>query len=143
MYSSSSAHSWAGPGECTCSSTAAAGGTACTLWTLFSLTHLMLCPQLGLYEGYKAYYFSVYLQDLTAAQRGMNESMPVSERVVAYESPLDSRSPMGVIWWLAILINIFSICGLAGVLNAHRELVIAFFAFNATQVGCGAANRRG
>lgn len=92
---------------------------------------------LGIYEGYKSYYFSTYLGDLAAAQRGvsMNETtFPVSERVVSYESPLDSRSPMGVIWWLAILINIFSICGLAGVLNAHRELVIAFFAFNATQM---------
>jgi hypothetical protein len=40
----------------------------------------------------------------------------------------------GLTFWLAIANNIFSICGLAGVLNAHRELVIAFFAFNATQM---------
>ena len=39
-----------------------------------------------------------------------------------------------MIFYLAIVNNIFSICGLAGVLNAHRELVIAFFAFNATQM---------
>jgi hypothetical protein len=40
----------------------------------------------------------------------------------------------GFTFWLAIANNIFSICGLAGVLNAQRELVIAFFAFNATQM---------
>jgi hypothetical protein len=40
----------------------------------------------------------------------------------------------GLTFWLAIANNIFSICGLAGVLNAQRELVIAFFAFNATQM---------
>jgi hypothetical protein len=40
----------------------------------------------------------------------------------------------GFTFWLAIANNIFAICGLAGVLNAHRELVIAFFAFNATQM---------
>lgn len=40
----------------------------------------------------------------------------------------------GFTFYLAIINNIFSICGLAGVLNAHRELVIAFFAFNAAQM---------
>lgn len=40
----------------------------------------------------------------------------------------------GFTFYLAMLNNIFSICGLAGVLNAHRELVIAFFAFNAAQM---------
>lgn len=29
--------------------------------------------------------------------------------------------------------NVFSICGLAGVLNAQRELIIAFFGYNAVQ----------
>lgn len=41
---------------------------------------------------------------------------------------------MGFTFYLAIVNNIFSICGLAGVLNAQRELVIAFFAYNAAQM---------
>jgi hypothetical protein len=53
---------------------------------------------------------------------------------------------MGFIWWLAIINNIFSVCGLAGVLNAQRELVIGFFSYNAAQVrraGQGARGGRG
>jgi hypothetical protein len=46
--------------------------------------------------------------------------------------PLQLRQ--GFTFWLAIANNIFAICGLAGVLNQQRELVIAFFAFNATQM---------
>lgn len=41
---------------------------------------------------------------------------------------------MGFVYYLAIFNNIFSVCGLAGVLNSQRELVIAFFVYNATQM---------
>ena len=47
---------------------------------------------------------------------------------------LPRPSPQGFTFWLSLVNNVFAICGLAGVLNAHRELVIAFFAFNATQM---------
>jgi len=87
---------------------------------------------LGLYEGYKRYYYNVFVAQMSSVQR--NETVAYDERIIPYESPLDFRSPMGMIFYLAIVNNIFSICGLAGVLNAHRELVIAFFAFNATQM---------
>lgn len=48
--------------------------------------------------------------------------------------PPTRSSPMGFIFYLAIINNIFSICGLAGVLNAQRELVIGFFGYNAAQM---------
>lgn len=87
---------------------------------------------LGLYEGYKVYYFNKYIADLEAQQKESPGS--VQTYVNNYSNPMDYRSPMGFTFYLAIINNIFSICGLAGVLNAHRELVIGFFAFNAAQM---------
>eukprot|EP00878_Enallax_costatus_P004499 GHUV01004739.1.p1 GENE.GHUV01004739.1~~GHUV01004739.1.p1 ORF type:complete len:208 (+),score=52.02 GHUV01004739.1:267-890(+) len=86
---------------------------------------------LGLYEGYKVYFFNKYIAEMQAAQRDGDKGPPAAGN---YYNPLDYRSPMGFTFYLAIINNIFSICGLAGVLNAHRELVIAFFAFNAAQM---------
>ncbi|GFR48238.1 hypothetical protein Agub_g10100 [Astrephomene gubernaculifera] len=79
---------------------------------------------LGVYEGYKAYYYD----NLT------DESASVSSRVATYESPLDFRSPMGFSYYLSIANNMFAIFGLAGVINAQRELIIAFFSYNAAQM---------
>ncbi len=42
---------------------------------------------------------------------------------------------MGFTFYLSMFNNIFAICGLAGILNAQKELVIAFFIYNAVQVG--------
>jgi hypothetical protein len=36
--------------------------------------------------------------------------------------------------WISIAGNIFSICGLAGVINAQRDLVTAYFAWSAVQM---------
>ena len=100
----------------------------------------------------------------------------------SFESPLDSRSPMGFSYWMvrqqlklggecqlheilwgvgsclgvvfgaavlshkalmlvvmpvhdqAIMNNVFAVFGLAGVINAQRELIIGFFGYNAAQV---------
>lgn len=41
---------------------------------------------------------------------------------------------MDFIFWLAIVNNIFSIFGFAGVLNHQKELVTGFFAYNAVQM---------
>lgn len=44
------------------------------------------------------------------------------------------RSPMGFSFYLAIINNVFAVFGLAGVINAQRELIISFFAYNAAQM---------
>jgi hypothetical protein len=41
----------------------------------------------------------------------------------------------GFTFYLSIFNNIFAVCGLFGVVNAQRELIIAFFGYNAAQVG--------
>ncbi|KAG2448420.1 hypothetical protein HYH02_006312 [Chlamydomonas schloesseri] len=86
---------------------------------------------LGVYEGYKAYYFDKFLSD---EETEANENAGVAARVAAYESPLDFRSPMGFSFYLSIANNMFAIFGLAGVINAQRELIIAFFGYNAAQM---------
>eukprot|EP00775_Hariotina_reticulata_P005444 gene5444-5678_t len=88
---------------------------------------------LGLYEGYKAYYFNRYIAELEQQQSNSTASY-FDPRLGNYENPMDYRSPMGFTFYLAIINNVFSICGLAGVINAQRELVIAFFAYNAAQM---------
>mmetsp|Transcript_16491 Transcript_16491/g.28273 ORF Transcript_16491/g.28273 Transcript_16491/m.28273 type:complete len:185 (-) Transcript_16491:349-903(-) len=81
---------------------------------------------LGLYEGYKAWYFTHFLIE--------SEDDKVDSRVQSYESPLDFRSPMGFIFYLSIFNNIFAIMGLFGVLQAQRELIIGFFGYNAASL---------
>ncbi|KAG2493037.1 hypothetical protein HYH03_008700 [Edaphochlamys debaryana] len=83
---------------------------------------------LGVYEGYKAYYYDKFLNEEE------NESRGISSRVATYESPLDFRSPMGFSFYLSIFNNVFAIFGLAGVINAQRELIVAFFSYNAAQM---------
>ncbi len=34
---------------------------------------------------------------------------------------------MGFLFWWAIANNIFSVCGLAGIINSQRQLTLAFF----------------
>lgn len=60
------------------------------------------------------------------AQRGSAEHAP--------PHPRGTRVPQGVVFWLAIVNNAFGLCGLAGVLGAQRELVMAFFAFSTVQL---------
>ncbi|GLC43437.1 hypothetical protein PLESTB_001557200 [Pleodorina starrii] len=86
---------------------------------------------LGVYEGYKAYYFEKFIGEEGGIPA---DNVSVATRVAGYESPLDFRSPMGFSFYLSIFNNMFAIFGLAGVINAQRELIIAFFAYNAAQM---------
>ncbi|EFJ44912.1 hypothetical protein VOLCADRAFT_94677 [Volvox carteri f. nagariensis] len=86
---------------------------------------------LGVYEGYKAYYFDKFIAE---EKKDLSDTASVATRVAGYESPLDFRSPMGFSYYLSIANNMFAIFGLAGVVNAQRELIIAFFAYNAAQM---------
>lgn len=87
---------------------------------------------LGIYEGYKAYYFDGFLaKEEKAIKAGTRDEIA---RVSTFESPLDSRSPMGFSYYMAIFNNMFAVFGLAGVINAQRELIIGFFGYNAMQM---------
>ena len=47
---------------------------------------------------------------------------------------LSFRSPLDYVFYLSTVNNIAAIFGFAGVLTAQRELVMAFFAWNAVQM---------
>eukprot|EP00798_Chlamydomonas_sp_ICE-L_P030152 gene30152-35132_t len=85
---------------------------------------------LGIFEGYKSYYYNSYLAQDNSDNALSEEVM----RVKGYESPLAFRSPMGFSYWLAIFNNVLAVFGLAGIINAQRELIIAFFGYNAAQM---------
>ena len=72
-------------------------------------------PSRALSQGYKVAFF----KDKAHAKGPLGGSL--------YETPMD------LVFYLSIVNNVFAILGLAGVLNAQKELVTAFFAYNAVQ----------
>ena len=51
-----------------------------------------------------------------------------------YAGSLSFKSPLDYIFYLAVINNVAAIFGLAGIINAQRELVQAFFGWNAIQM---------
>lgn len=51
-----------------------------------------------------------------------------AERNFAY------RTPMDYVFYLSILCNVFSVLGAAGILQQQKELVVAYFTYNAIQM---------
>ncbi len=47
---------------------------------------------------------------------------------------LDATTPLDFLFYLAIINNAFSVFGLAGVLTAQREFIVAFFTYNTLQM---------
>uniref|UniRef100_A0A061R0V3 Uncharacterized protein n=1 Tax=Tetraselmis sp. GSL018 TaxID=582737 RepID=A0A061R0V3_9CHLO len=87
------------------------GGVLC-IATLQLIVGICL---LGIYEGYKAHYFKTDPNDT-------KEKLFITSV---------GQTPLDFLFYLSIVNNIFSVFGLAGVLNAQKELVIGFFAYNA------------
>lgn len=75
---------------------------------------------LGIYEGFRVHFF--------ASPAGSPESAPAAISTLSFRSPLD------YVFYLSIVNNIAAIFGFAGVLTTQRELVQAFFAWNAVQM---------
>lgn len=76
---------------------------------------------LGIYEGYKQQYLSP-VKKMSADE----PSYPSRRELI--ETPLDW------LFYLSIFNNVFSLFGAFGVWNSLRELVMAFFAYNAVQI---------
>lgn len=98
---------------------------------------------LGLYEGYKAYrirYFDELIEQYQDAQKraeAQGKTLNYDPQVLQAQSAISNWSPMGVVFWISIVNNIFALSGLAGVLNAQRDLVVAFFGWSAVQLVAG------
>ncbi|KAK9838850.1 hypothetical protein WJX74_004555 [Apatococcus lobatus] len=91
------------------------GGVLC-ISTLQFMTGLIL---LGIYEGFRAH----AVKDSKA-----------EDDASRLASVLTYRKTLDFLFYLSMINNIFSIFGFAGVLNAQKELVTGFFAFNAVQM---------
>jgi hypothetical protein len=111
---------------------------------------------LGLFEGYKVlrikFFGELIRQAEAAAADAAGKAAPGGgagggagagqawDQVAALhaQSAITLQNPMAIVWWLAIIANSFALCGLAGVLAAQRELVLAYFAFCAVSTVAGA-----
>ncbi|KAJ9528278.1 hypothetical protein QJQ45_014251 [Haematococcus lacustris] len=117
---------------------------------------------LGTYEGYKKYYFNNFLgeeEEQDAGSQSIGMRVSGYESPLDFRSPMWQRIPnllmpflhgtQGFTFYLSILSegrrelnpspvlfadNIFAVCGLFGVVNARRELIITFFVYNAAQM---------
>mmetsp|Transcript_21518 Transcript_21518/g.38332 ORF Transcript_21518/g.38332 Transcript_21518/m.38332 type:complete len:178 (-) Transcript_21518:100-633(-) len=89
------------------------GGVLCVA-TLQLIVGICL---LGIYEGYKKHFYGTSGGDDAAREQLFIKSV--------------GQTPMDSVFYLSIVNNVFSVFGLAGVLHAHRELVVAFFGYNA------------
>eukprot|EP01023_Acetabularia_acetabulum_P002477 TRINITY_DN1100_c0_g1_i1.p1 TRINITY_DN1100_c0_g1~~TRINITY_DN1100_c0_g1_i1.p1 ORF type:complete len:196 (-),score=24.43 TRINITY_DN1100_c0_g1_i1:489-1076(-) len=85
---------------------------------------------LGIYEGFKSRYWQDVQKSLQSQTADLNESAVSTyvQRTAIISTPLD------FLFYLAIVNNVFSVFGLVGVLNQQREMVMAFFAYNALQM---------
>lgn len=89
--------------------------------TLQLLVGLIL---LGIYEKYKVKWYTDFAKGNAEGQKG-------GERIIEY---MDGGTPLDYLFYISIFNNIFSVFGLAGIINSLKELVMAFFAFNAIQL---------
>lgn len=67
----------------------------------------------------------------------MDDGPRLSWVPLLHAAVLTYRKTLDFLFYLSMINNIFSIFGFAGVLNAQKELVTGFFAFNAVQMVVG------
>ena len=86
---------------------------------------------LFIYEGYKGRYLSHSGESPPPEQvpNGANET-------IIYEGGggLMATTPMDGIFVYSIVINVFALCGLAGMMSQNKHLVLGFFAYNAVNL---------
>ncbi|CAD7705126.1 unnamed protein product [Ostreobium quekettii] len=75
---------------------------------------------LGIYEKYKKAWYRQFAEE--AEEGDVNK--------LAY---VDGTTPSDYLFYISIFNNVFSIFGLAGIIHSLKELVLAFFFFNAIQ----------
>lgn len=96
------------------------GGGVLGIATLQLLVGLIL---LGIYEKYKVKWYTDFAKE--------NAEQKAGARIIDY---MDGSTPLDYLFYISIFNNIFSVFGLAGIINSLKELVMAFFAFNAIQL---------
>ena len=88
---------------------------------------------LFIYEGYKGHYLS------HSGSSPPPSAVPTEngdETITIYErgGGLMATTPMDGIFVYSMVINVFALCGLAGMLSQNKHLVLGFFAYNAVNL---------
>jgi hypothetical protein len=88
---------------------------------------------LFIYEGYKGHYLS------HSGSSPPPSAVPTengNETITIYErgGGLMATTPMDGIFVYSMVINVFALCGLAGMLSQNKHLVLGFFAYNAVNL---------
>jgi len=104
------------------------GGGVLLVSTLQLIVGLII---LFIYEGYKGRYLSHSGESPPPEQvpNGANETI-----IFEGGGGLMATTPMDGIFVYSIVINVFALCGLAGMMSQNKHLVLGFFAYNAVNL---------
>ena len=117
-------------GRCRTTPSMKSGGGVLLVSALQLIVGLVI---LFIYEGYKGHYLS------HSGSSPPPSAVPTengNETITIYErgGGLMATTPMDGIFVYSMVINVFALCGLAGMLSQNKHLVLGFFAYNAVNL---------
>jgi hypothetical protein len=117
-------------GRCRTTPSMKSGGGVLLVSALQLIVGLVI---LFIYEGYKGHYLS------HSGSSPPPSAVPTEngeETITIYErgGGLMATTPMDGIFVYSMVINVFALCGLAGMLSQNKHLVLGFFAYNAVNL---------
>ena len=117
-------------GRCRTTPSMKSGGGVLLVSALQLIVGLVI---LFIYEGYKGHYLS------HSGSSPPPSAVPTengNENITIYErgGGLMATTPMDGIFVYSMVINVFALCGLAGMLSQNKHLVLGFFAYNAVNL---------
>mmetsp|Transcript_2326 Transcript_2326/g.8520 ORF Transcript_2326/g.8520 Transcript_2326/m.8520 type:complete len:190 (-) Transcript_2326:79-648(-) len=90
---------------------------------------------LGIFEGYKKSYYSESTSLVTLGQNATQASATESlEPPVSAPFAANLDSPLAFLFFFSIINNVFAVLGIAGMFNAQKSLVVAYFCYNAVNL---------
>ena len=117
-------------GRCRTTQSMKSGGGVLLVSALQLIVGLVI---LFIYEGYKGHYLSHSGSSpppSTVPTENGDETITIYER----GGGLMATTPMDGIFVYSMVINVFALCGLAGMLSQNKHLVLGFFAYNAVNL---------
>ena len=116
-------------GRCRTTPSMKSGGGVLLVSALQLIVGLVI---LFIYEGYKGHYLS------HSGSSPPPSAVPTEngKTITIYErgGGLMATTPMDGIFVYSMVINVFALCGLAGMLSQNKHLVLGFFAYNAVNL---------
>ena len=117
-------------GRCRTTPSMKSGGGVLLVSALQLIVGLVI---LFIYEGYKGHYLS------HSGSSPPPSAVPTengNETITIYErgGGLMATTPMDGIFVYSMVINVFALCGLAGMFSQNKHLVLGFFAYNAVNL---------